>query len=312
MKKGILAKKIGMTQVFAENGTLVPVTVLEAGPCLVVQKKTSERDGYEALQLGFGNIKPRQPKETPNKEVLKKKYKNPLRVNSPTIGHFKNAKAAVEANATEARAKLEEVKAAKAAALAEFEQTHPVAPDKNDPKYANAKPEVFERAMKSYNDAVKGFEYGKTKFAFDVDTELQKISFHYKKFLKEFKFDNVADYNVGDIIRADIFASGDKVDISGVSKGKGFQGPIKRHNQSRGPMSHGSKYHRGLGSMGASASPSRVKKGKKMAGQMGNVKVTIQNLEIVRTDANKDLILVKGAVPGAKGALLVIKESVKA
>ncbi|MCL2592117.1 MAG: 50S ribosomal protein L3 [Defluviitaleaceae bacterium] len=209
MKKAIIAKKIGMTQVFAENGILVPVTVLEAGPCPIIQKKTMENDGYEALQIAFGEIR----------EKL---------VNKPTKGVF--AKAGVEA----------------------------------------------------------------------------------KRIIKEFRFDNLEAYEVGQDIKADIFETGDKVDVSGVSKGKGFQGPIKRHNQSRGPMSHGSKYHRGVGSMGSGTSPGRVFKGKKMAGHMGAENVTIQNLEIVRADADRNLILVKGAIPGPKGSVCYIKESVKA
>lgn len=209
MKKAIIAKKIGMTQIFAENGTLIPVTVLQAGPCVVAQKKTIENDGYEALQLGFGEIKDKK-------------------VTSPMKGHF--AKAGVEA----------------------------------------------------------------------------------KKVLKEFKFENISEYEVGSEISVSIFENGDKVDVSGISKGKGFQGAIKRHNQHRGPMSHGSKYHRGVGSLSSATTPGRVKKGKKMPGHMGAEKVTIQNLEIVRVDADKNLLLIKGAVPGNKGSVLMIKESVKA
>jgi len=208
MTKAILAKKLGMTQVFTETGVMVPVTVLEAGPCTVVQKKTVENDGYEAIQVGFGDVKA-------NKVV------------KPAKGHF--AKAGVEPT----------------------------------------------------------------------------------KVLKEMKLENADTFDVGAVIKADIFAVGDRVDVSGVSKGKGFQGAIKRHGQSRGPMAHGSKYHRGVGSMGSSASPSKVRKGKNMPGHMGSVKVTIQNLDVIRTDADKNLILVKGAVPGPKGALLFIKESVK-
>ncbi len=209
MKKAIMAKKIGMTQVFAENGTMVPVTVLEAGPCVVVQKKTTENDGYEAIQVGFVDAKA--------KHVVK-----------PVQGHFE--KAGVTA----------------------------------------------------------------------------------KKFVKEFRLEDVSAYEVGAEIKADVFAAGDKVDASGVSKGKGFQSTIKRYNASRGPMGHGSKSHRVVGSMGSSATPSRVKKGKKMPGHMGSENVTIQNLEIVRADAEKNLILIKGAVPGAKGSILMIKDSVKA
>ncbi|WMI80624.1 50S ribosomal protein L3 [Anaerotignum sp. MB30-C6] len=209
MKKAIMAKKIGMTQVFTESGTLVPVTVLEAGPCVVVQKKTAENDGYEAIQIGFVDEKAKH-------------------VTKPAQGHFD--KAGVTA----------------------------------------------------------------------------------KKYVKEFRLEDVSAYEVGAEIKADVFAAGEKVDASGVSKGKGFQSTIKRYNASRGPMGHGSKSHRVVGSMGSSATPSRVRKGKKMPGHMGSENVTIQNLEIVRTDAEKNLILIKGAVPGAKGSILVIKDSVKA
>ena len=209
MKKGIIAKKIGMTQIFAENGILIPVTVLEAGPYVVTQKKTMENDGYEAVQVGFGEVKE-------------------SKVNKPLKGHFE--KAGVTAT----------------------------------------------------------------------------------KLLKEFKLENASEYELGALIKADIFAAGDKIDVSGVSKGKGFQGAIKRHNQHRGPMAHGSKYHRGVGSLSSATTPGKVKKGKKMPGHMGAENVTIQNLEVVRVDADKNLILVKGAVPGNKGSILVIKESVKA
>jgi large subunit ribosomal protein L3 len=209
MQKAILAKKIGMTQIFAEDGTLVPVTVLEAGPCVVTQIKTVDNDGYQALQVGFGEIRSKL-------------------VNKPKTGHFKKA------------------------------GTEP------------------------------------------------------KRTLKEFRFDSIEGYDLGSEIKADIFAEGDKVDVSGVSKGKGFQGAIKRHNQSRGPMGHGSKYHRALGSLSSATTPGRVKKGKKMPGHMGNENVTIQNLEIVRIDAEKNLMLIKGAVPGNKESVLVIKETVKA
>ena len=208
MNKAILGKKVGMTQVFAENGTVIPVTVVEAGPCTVIQKKTVENDGYEAIQVGFGAVK--------EKNVTK-----------PVKGHF--AKAA---------------------------------------------------------------------------SELRKV-------LREFRFEDTSSYEIGSEIKADIFAAGDRVDVSGVSKGKGTQGPIRRHGQSRGPMTHGSKYHRGVGSMGAATSPGRVFKGKKMAGKTGNANVTVQNLEIVRADADKNLILVKGAIPGPRGSLVCIKESVK-
>jgi large subunit ribosomal protein L3 len=209
MQKAIIAKKIGMTQVFTESGLLVPVTVLEAGPCVVTQVKTVENDGYAAIQVGFGSVKE-------------------SKVNKPMKGHF--AKAGVAA----------------------------------------------------------------------------------AKVLKEFRLDNAESYELGSEIKADVFAAGDKVDVSGVSKGHGYQGPIKRHNQSRGPMGHGSKFHRAVGSMSSATTPGKVKKGKKMAGHMGHVNVTMQNLEIVRADAEKNLILVKGAVPGSKGAILVLKDTVKA
>jgi large subunit ribosomal protein L3 len=209
MKKAIMAKKIGMTQVFNETGNLIPVTVLEAGPCAVVQKKTVENDGYSAIQVGFID-------ERANK------------VTKPEKGHFEKAGVAV------------------------------------------------------------------------------------KKYLKEFKLEDAESYELGAEIKANIFASGDKVDVSGVSKGKGYQGAIKRHGQHTGPVSHGSKSHRVVGSMGTSATPSKVKKNKHMAGHMGAVNITVQNLEIVNADAEKNLILVKGAVPGPKGSILVIKESVKA
>ncbi len=209
MKKGILAKKIGMTQIFDENGLLIPVTVLEAGPCFVTQVKTVENDGYGAVQVGFGDIR----------EKL---------VNKPDKGH------------------------------------------------------------------------------------LTKAGTPNLRFIKEFKFDNSAEYEPGQEIKADIFEVGDRIDVTGKSKGKGFQGAIKRHGQSRGPMAHGSKYHRHAGSNGACSDPSKVFKGKKMPGQMGAVKVTVQNLEIVRIDAEDNIILVKGAVPGPKKATVVLKESVKA
>lgn len=209
MKKAIMAKKIGMTQIFAENGTLVPVTVLEAGPCVVIQKKTVENDGYAAIQVGFTDAKVKH-------------------VTRPSQGHFDKAGVAA------------------------------------------------------------------------------------KKYLKEFRLEDTTAFEVGSEIKADVFAAGDKVDVSGVSKGKGFQSTIKRYNAHRGPMGHGSKSHRVVGSMSSGTTPGRVKKGKKMPGHMGNVNVTIQNLEIVRADAEKNLLLVKGAVPGPKGALLVVRDSVKA
>ena len=212
MEKAILARKIGMTQVFGENGVLVPVTVLEAGPCLVVQKKTVENDGYAALQVGFGELR----------EKL---------ANKPLKGHY------------EARLGS-----------------------------ADAKP---------------------------------------NRVVQELRLDNPDQFEVGAEIKADVFAAGEFVDISGISKGKGYQGAIKRHGQSRGPMSHGSKYHRGLGSMGPGTTPGSVKKGKKMPGHMGAKKVTVQNLEVVRADGEKNLLLVKGPVPGNKGGLLFIKSTVK-
>ena len=208
MKKAILATKVGMTQIFNENGSLIPVTVLQATPNVVTQVKTVENDGYAAVQVGFGEIR----------DVL---------VNKPRKGHF--AKAGV----------------------------------------AN------------------------------------------KRFLREFKFENAAEYAVGQEIKADIFAEGDKIDATGTSKGKGFQGAIKRHGLSRGPMKHGSKYHRHAGSNGPATTPGRVFKGKHMPGQMGAVKVTVQNLEVVKVDVENNLLLVKGAVPGSKKALLVLKETVK-
>ena len=208
MKKAILATKVGMTQIFNENGMLIPVTVLQATPNVVTQVKTVENDGYAAVQVGFGEIR----------DVL---------VNKPRKGHF--AKAGV----------------------------------------AN------------------------------------------KRFLREFKFENAAEYTVGQEIKADIFAEGDKIDATGISKGKGFQGAIKRFGLSRGPMKHGSKYHRHAGSNGPATTPGRVFKGKHMPGQMGNVKVTVQNLEVVKVDVENNLLLVKGAVPGPKKALLVLKETVK-
>ena len=209
MKKAILATKVGMTQIFNEDGTLIPVTVLQAGPCVVTQVKTVENDGYSAVQVGFGDIR----------EKL---------VNKPKKGHF--AKAGVTA----------------------------------------------------------------------------------KRFLKEFRLEDAESYTLGQEIKADVFAAGDKVDATAKSKGKGFQGAIKRHGQSRGPMAHGSKYHRHAGSNGSATTPGRVFKGKHMPGHMGAVRVTVQNLEVVSVDAEKNLILVKGAVPGPKKSLVMLKESVKA
>ena len=209
MKKAILTTKVGMTQVFSEDGVLTPVTVLQAGPCVVTQVKTVENDGYSAVQVGFGDIR----------EKL---------VNKPKKGHF--AKAGVTA----------------------------------------------------------------------------------KRFLKEFRLEDAESYTLGQEIKADVFAAGDKVDATAKSKGKGLQGAIKRHGQSRGPMAHGSKYHRHAGSNGSATTPGRVFKGKHMPGHMGAVRVTVQNLEVVSVDAEKNLILVKGAVPGPKKSLVMLKESVKA
>ena len=209
MKKAILATKVGMTQIFNEDGQLIPVTVLQAGPCVVTQVKTEENDGYEAVQVGFGDIR----------ESL---------VNKPEKGHFDKA-------------------------------------------------------------GVSG-----------------------KRYVKEFRFENAEEYTLAQEIKADIFAAGDKIDATAISKGKGFQGAIKRHGQSRGPMTHGSKFHRHAGSNGAASDPSKVFKGKKMPGQMGNKKITVQNLEVVRVDAENNLLLVKGSVPGPKKCLVTIKETVKA
>ena len=209
MKKAILATKVGMTQIFNADGVLVPVTVLQAGPCYVTQVKTIENDGYEAVQVGFDDVR----------EKL---------VTKPVKGH------------------------------------------------------------------------------------LDKAGVQTLRFMKEFKFENASEYKLGQEIKADIFEAGDKIDVTCKSKGKGFQGAIKRHGQSRGPMAHGSKYHRHAGSNGACSDPSKVFKGKKMPGQMGAVKVTVQNLEIVRIDAEDNLILVKGAIPGPRKSTVVLKESVKA
>ena len=208
MKKAILATKVGMTQIFNENGVLVPVTVLQAGPCVVTQVKTEENDGYKAVQVGFVD----------KREKL---------VNKPQKGHF------------------------------------------------------------------------------------DKAGVSYKRYVREFRFENAEEYSVKDEIKAEIFAAGDKIDATAISKGKGFQGAIKRHGQSRGPMAHGSKYHRHAGSNGACSDPSKVFKGKHMPGHMGNVQVTVQNLEIVRVDTENNLLLVKGAVPGPKKSMVTIKETVK-
>ena len=205
--KGILGKKLGMTQIFTAEGIVVPVTVVEATPNVVTQIKTVEKDGYSAIQVGFEDAKEKS-------------------LNKPQKGHLAAANVL-------------------------------------------------------------------------------------KKHLKEFRVDSVEEFTVGQEIKADLFAAGEIIDVTGISKGKGFQGPIKRHGQSRGPESHGSRYHRRPGSMGACSFPGRVFKNKKLAGHMGSVKVTVQNLEVVRVDADKNLILVKGAIPGAKGSVVTIKEAVK-
>ena len=207
--KGIIGKKIGMTQIFDEKGNVIPVTVIEAAGNIVAQVKITETDGYNAIQLGYGEVKAN-------------------RINKPEAGHF-------------AKAKIEN-----------------------------------------------------------------------RKHLREFRTDDVANYKVGDEVKVDIFAAGEKVDVQGTSKGKGFQGVIKRHGQSRGPMTHGSMYHRRPGSMGQRSTPGRVFKGKKLPGHMGRVTVTIQNLDVVRVDTDKNVILVKGSVPGAKGTILKVKSAVKA
>ena len=208
MEKAILGTKIGMTQIFSPEGKAIPVTVIEAGPCTVIQTKTNDTDGYEAIQIGFDEIKE-------------------VRANKPQKGHFAKAQ---------------------------------------------AKP---------------------------------------MRYLREFRVDNAAEYQLGQVIKADIFEAGDIIDATGISKGKGFQGSIKRCGQSRGPMGHGSKYHRHAGSNGACSDPSKVFKGKHMPGHMGHVQVTVQNLEIVRVDTENNLLLVKGAVPGPKKSLVTIKETVK-
>ena len=210
MKKGIIGRKLGMTQIFADNGAAIPVTVIEAGPCPVVQKKTAENDGYDTVQLGFDDIR----------EKL---------VTKPAAGHFK--KAGVSA----------------------------------------------------------------------------------KRHLKEFRLEGAADMNVGDVVAADTFAAGEKVDITGITKGRGYTGAVKRWGNHILKMTHGTgPIHRQVGSMGACSSPSRVFKNKKMAGQYGNEQVTVLNLEVIKIDAEKGLIAVKGAVPGAKGGIVFIRDSVKA
>ena len=209
MKKALIGRKVGMTQIFDEEGKVIPVTAIEVGPCTVTQIKTVEQDGYTAVQLGFGEVKERK-------------------LNKPELGHLSKNK---------------------------------LAP---------------------------------------------------KKYLREFRLDSVEGMNVGDELKADVFSVGDRVDIQGTSKGKGFQGVIKRHGQSRGPMGHGSMYHRRPGSMGPTSTPGRVFPGKNLPGHMGVETVTIQNLEVVKVDLDKNVILVKGSVPGTKGAILKVKSSVKA
>ncbi|MBP5224193.1 MAG: 50S ribosomal protein L3 [Lachnospiraceae bacterium] len=208
MKKAILATKVGMTQVFDETGNLIPVTVLQAGPCSVLQVKTEEKDGYKAVVVGFSDIR----------EKL---------VNKPVKGQF------------------------------------------------------------------------------------DKAGVSYKRYIRELKLENADEFSVKDDIKADIFAAGDLIDATAISKGKGFQGAIRRYGQHRGPMAHGSKFHRHQGSNGSSATPSHVRKGKGMPGHMGSVRVTMQNLTVVRVDAENNLLLVKGSVPGAKKALITVREAVK-
>ncbi len=209
MKKALIARKIGMTQIFVEDGSLVPVTVLQAGPCTVTQVKTVDNDGYSAIQVGF--------------EDKKEKH-----TTKPEQGHF------------------------------------------------------------------------------------EKASVSFKRFVKEFRLENAEEFVVGQEITADVFEAGEKIDVSGTSKGKGYQGAIKRHNFSRGPMAHGSKYHRHAGSMGMASFPGKVFKGNKLPGHMGAEAVTIQNLEIVKVDAEQNLILVKGAVPGPKKSIVTVRDAVKA
>ena len=209
MKKDILGKKLGMTQIFDENGKVIPVTVVEAGPCVVVQKKTVEKEGYDAIQVGFGTLR----------EALR---------NKPVKGHF--AKAGVSL----------------------------------------------------------------------------------RRYIKEFRLDSVSEYEVGQEIKADVFAAGEKIDVSGISKGKGFAGVIKRWNFHRGPETHGSKFHRAVGSMGASSDPSRTFKNKKLPGHMGNVNTTVINLTVAKVMPEKNLILIKGGIPGPNKGLVVIRNAVKA
>ena len=209
MTKGILGKKVGMTQVFTDNGELVPVTVIDVTPNVVMQIKTVENDGYSAVQVGFQDMR----------EKLS---------NKPMKGHFEKAGTSV------------------------------------------------------------------------------------KRFVREFKLEDAENYNVKDEIKVDVFAAGEKIDATAISKGKGFQGAIKRHGQSRGPMAHGSKFHRHAGSNGSATSPGKVFKGKKMAGHYGHETVTVQNLKIAKVDAENNLIAIKGAIPGPKGGIVVIADAVKA
>ena len=209
MKKAIIGKKVGMTQIFDENGKVIPVTVIEAGPCVVVQKKTTENDGYSAVQLGFGEVK--------QKHLTK-----------PEIGHFNKA----------------------------------------------------------------GVEF--------------------KKVLKEFRLEGADEMNVGDVVKADTFAEGDKIDVTGISKGKGYAGVIKRYGAGRTPMTHGGgPVHRHAGSMGACSTPSRIFKGKIGAGHMGAEQVTVQNLDVVKVDVELNMIAVRGAIPGPKGGVVYLKNTVK-
>lgn len=208
MKKAIIGRKLGMTQIFNEEGQMIPVTVVEAGPCKVVQIKNDEVEGYKAVQLGY-----RQVKES--------------KVTKPVKGHF------------------------------------------------------------------------------------EKFNIDYMKVLREFRLEDILSFEVGQELKADVFNVGDKIDVTGTSKGKGFAGVIKRHGQHTGPMTHGSKYHRAPGSMGGSSSPSRVRKGKKLPGHMGCEQITVQNLEVVKVDVDRNLLLVKGAVPGIRGSLVTIKDTVK-
>ena len=212
MKKAILGKKIGMTQIFVADGRLVPVTVVEAGPCKVTQVKTAQTDGYEAVQVGFDELSEQRAKKLLNK---------------PELGHFTKAG---------------------------------VAP---------------------------------------------------ARYLREFRFEDISSYKVGDEIKCDVFAEGDKVDAIGISKGHGYTGAIQRWNQHTGPMAHGSKYHRGVGSLSANSDPSRVFKNKHMAGQYGGDRVTVQNLEVVKVDAERNLLMIKGAIPGANGSLVMVRDAVK-